>query len=61
MIRRQDLTKAVLLLGMIATALTAHALTLPPAWAPAMPYVEFVAGIVAIVTAFLMNQRKDDA
>lgn len=55
MIDRNDLGKLLTVLIAVLTAIGAHTITLPPAWEPAMPYVEFVSGVTAVVMAVLIK------
>jgi hypothetical protein len=50
------LWKALSVLGLIAAAITAHQIKLPAGWEAATPYIEFTAGVVAIITAAYMQK-----
>ena len=53
---REDVWKFVALVSAILTAIAAHTIKLPPAWEPAMPYVEFCAGVSAVIVAVYISK-----
>jgi branched-subunit amino acid transport protein len=57
LIHRDDIWKAVTVVAAVISAIAAHSITLPPAWEPAMPYIEFVSAITAVVMAVLIKPQ----
>jgi hypothetical protein len=54
-IHPDDLKKLALAALLVCSAIAAHSLNIPVSWEPARPYVEFISGAGAIVTAFYMR------